>query len=54
MKLKWWITIEQFMKSKRLANITPGEILEEDFLKPMALKPIPAGEGHWRAGAAHQ
>ena len=25
------------MKSKRLANITPGEILEEDFLKPMGL-----------------
>ena len=25
------------MKSKLLANITPGEILEEDFLKPMAL-----------------
>jgi len=37
MKLKLWITIERFMKSKRLANITPGEILEEDFLKPMAL-----------------
>lgn len=25
------------MKSKRLANITPGEILEADFLKPMGL-----------------
>jgi len=25
------------MKNKLLANITPGEILEEDFLKPMAL-----------------
>jgi addiction module HigA family antidote len=25
------------MKSKLLANITPGEILEEDFLKPMGL-----------------
>jgi addiction module HigA family antidote len=25
------------MKSKMLANITPGEILEEDFLKPMGL-----------------
>lgn len=25
------------MKSKQLANITPGEILEEDFLKPMNL-----------------
>jgi addiction module HigA family antidote len=25
------------MKSKLLANITPGEILEEDFLKPMRL-----------------
>ena len=25
------------MKKKRLANITPGEILEEDFLKPMGL-----------------
>jgi addiction module HigA family antidote len=25
------------MKSKALANITPGEILEQDFLKPMNL-----------------
>jgi addiction module HigA family antidote len=25
------------MKSKLLTNITPGEILEEDFLKPMGL-----------------
>ena len=25
------------MKSKTLANITPGEILEQDFLKPMNL-----------------
>lgn len=25
------------MKSKLLANIPPGEILEEDFLKPMGL-----------------
>jgi len=25
------------MKSKMLENITPGEILEEDFLKPMGL-----------------
>ncbi len=25
------------MKNKILANITPGEILEEDFLKPMGL-----------------
>ena len=25
------------MKSKLLSNITPGEILEEEFLKPMAL-----------------
>jgi addiction module HigA family antidote len=25
------------MKNKLLANITPGEILEEDFLKPMGL-----------------
>jgi addiction module HigA family antidote len=25
------------MKSKMLANITPGEILEQDFLKPLGL-----------------
>ena len=25
------------MKNKTLANITPGEILEEEFLKPMGL-----------------
>ncbi len=26
------------MKSKRLANITPGEILGEEFLKPMGIR----------------
>jgi len=36
MKLKLWIIIE-FMKNISLENITPGEILEEDFLKPMGL-----------------
>src|SRR6516225_9228207 len=36
-KLKLWIIIKIVMKDKLLANITPGEILEEDFLKPMAL-----------------
>jgi plasmid maintenance system antidote protein VapI len=25
------------MKSKLLSNITPGEILEEEFLKPMVI-----------------
>jgi antitoxin HigA-1 len=29
--------IIKLMKTKLLANITPGEILEEDFLKPMNL-----------------
>jgi hypothetical protein len=28
------------MKSKMLANITPGEILEEDFLKPMGFQQL--------------
>ncbi|MFO1477483.1 MAG: hypothetical protein U1F98_12620 [Verrucomicrobiota bacterium] len=28
------------MKSTLLANITPGEILEEDFLKPMGLSQV--------------
>ncbi len=37
MKLKSWITINNLMKSKLLENITPGEILEEDFLKPIGL-----------------
>lgn len=39
MRTKWklWITINKLMKNKQLANITPGEILEEDFLKPMGL-----------------
>ena len=36
MKWKLWIIIE-FMKNISLENITPGEILEEDFLKPMGL-----------------
>ena len=29
--------MKKIMKSKLLANITPGEILAEDFLKPMGL-----------------
>jgi addiction module HigA family antidote len=32
---KSWIITE--MKSKLLRNITPGEILEEEFLKPMGI-----------------
>src|SRR2546428_5887103 len=31
------ITIERIMKNKMLADITPGEILQEDFLKPLGL-----------------
>ena len=34
---KLMITIEDVMKNRLLANITPGEILEEDFLKPHGL-----------------
>jgi addiction module HigA family antidote len=39
MRTAWksWITIETHMKSKQLANITPGEILQEDFLKPLGM-----------------
>lgn len=37
MKWKLWTIIKILMKNKLLANITPGEILEEDFLKPMGL-----------------
>jgi antitoxin HigA-1 len=36
MKWKLWIIIEP-MKNVSLENITPGEILAEDFLKPMGL-----------------
>ena len=36
-KWKLWITIKTNMKTKLLSNITPGEILEADFLKPMGL-----------------
>src|SRR6266545_5929195 len=31
------LPLKGVMKNKRLANITPGEILQEDFLKPMGL-----------------
>src|SRR5687768_17077576 len=34
--LKLWITIES-MKNKLVSNITPGEILAEDFLGPLGL-----------------
>jgi addiction module HigA family antidote len=33
------------MKSKLLANITPGEILEEDFLQPMGLSQYRLAKG---------
>lgn len=33
----WIIIIRDVMRNKELANITPGEILEEDFLKPLGL-----------------
>lgn len=36
MKWKLWIIIE-IMKTISLTNITPGEILDEDFLKPLGL-----------------
>jgi len=35
------------MKSKLLANITPGEILAEDFLKPMGLSQYRLAMGRW-------
>src|SRR6266542_920507 len=31
------LPLKGVMKNKRLANITPGEILQEDFLKPFGL-----------------
>jgi hypothetical protein len=35
MRTTWKLQITIEMKSKLLANITPGEILDEEFLKPM-------------------
>src|SRR5437868_15469628 len=39
--LKLWIIINadynESMKNRAVANITPGEILEEEFLKPMGI-----------------
>jgi antitoxin HigA-1 len=37
MKWKSSTIIKEEMKSKTLSNITPGEILHEDFLKPLGL-----------------
>jgi hypothetical protein len=49
------IIIESFMKSKILANITPGEILEQDFLKPLRLSQYRVAKDiGFRAGATHQ
>src|SRR2546423_12545942 len=36
MRSKLW-TITKSMKSKLLSNITPGEILDEEFLKPKGI-----------------
>lgn len=37
MRWKLWITIEGKREVKRLANVHPGDILLEDFLKPLGL-----------------
>jgi len=37
MTWKLLITIKQLMKNQLLADITPGEILQEDFLKPLGM-----------------
>ena len=36
-KSKSWITINKIKVMKQLKNIHPGEILQEEFLKPMTL-----------------
>ncbi len=35
--LRLWITTDDFMKTKKLAPIHPGEILREEFMKPRDL-----------------
>gem|GEM_PF-6690155 len=35
-----------FMKTKKIVPIHPGEILLEEYLKPMGNKSVPAGPGH--------
>ena len=42
------------MKNKLLANITPGEILEEDFLKPMGLSQYRLAKDIGVPGTPHQ
>ena len=34
--------------------ITPGELLKEEFLEPLGVSPVPAGEGDERTRAAHR
>src|SRR3954462_7700261 len=36
-KLKFWITIELMKKAGKLAAIHPGDVLREDFMKPLGL-----------------
>ena len=40
------------MPTKKLAPVHPGEILLEDFLKPLALSQVPRRQGSCRAAAA--
>ena len=40
--------------AKKLPPVHPGEVLLEDFLKPLGLSQVPAGEGPERPAAAYQ
>ena len=37
---------------ERLPPVHPGEVLLEDFMKPLGIEPIPGGERHRRADVA--
>ncbi len=47
-------TIRRQAKARLIANPHPGEILLEDFLKPLGLSQNALGAGDRRAAAAHQ
>jgi plasmid maintenance system antidote protein VapI len=42
------------MKKNLLPSTTPGEVLAEEFVRPLGNLSISAGEGFWDLGAAYQ
>jgi len=54
-RLKSWTITNDMRKAKdRLAPVHPGDVLREDFMKPLGFVCVCRGKGHWRNPHCHQ